>query len=434
MKSPGAELRAAAARALHRVRRGQSLKAVLAEWLPQLADVRDRALAEAMLFAACRGGWRYQALLGQLLQRPLPSRHGEVEALLMLGLAQLDALRLPAYAAISASAEAARRLGAPALVGLVNGVLRRYQREAEQLATGLDSDAARCAHPPWLLQRLQADWPQDWPAIVAANNTQAPLWLRVNRRRCRLEAYQQALQSAGLSAEPAAGLPAALRLPSSLPPTQLPGWGQGWVSVQDGAAQWALEALQLADGQRVLDACAAPGGKTAAILEAAAVDLLALDRDPQRLQRIAPSLARLGLAAELRCADAARPAEWWDGRPFDCILLDAPCSATGVIRRQPDIKWHRRASDLPALVAMQSALLAALWPLLAPGGRLVYATCSLLREENQAVIAAALAAHPQLRVAELAAGCGRPAGAGRQRLPGEQEMDGFFLCALERAC
>jgi 16S rRNA (cytosine967-C5)-methyltransferase len=429
----GAEVRAAAARVLARVRfDGQSLKAALPACRDRLADPRDRALCEAISFAGCRFLPRYEALLGRLLQRPLAAGAREVHGLLLAGLAQLDALQMPSYAALDATAEAARRLRQPRLVGLVNAVLRRYLRERDALGAALaDDDRFVHAHPRWLLDALRSAWPQDWPAIVESNNREAPLWLRINRRRVSLDEYRQALAAAGLSARVEPTLPNALCLPRSLSPATLPGWAQGWVSIQDGAAQYCTAALDAGPGQRVLDACAAPGGKAAALLEAVdGIELLALDRDPARLQRVAETLARLGLAAQLQAADAAVPEHWWDGRRFDRILLDAPCSASGVIRRQPDIRWHRRGADIAALAATQAGLLDALWPLLQPGGRLVYATCSVLPDENARQIDAFLARHPEAIAIDLGRDYGRPAGHGCQRLPGDHDMDGFFHAAL----
>jgi 16S rRNA (cytosine967-C5)-methyltransferase len=432
----GAEVRAAAARVLARVRfDGQSLKAALPVQRDRLTDSRDRALCEAIVFEACRWMPRYEALLDQLLQRPLPLAVREVHGLLLAGLAQLDALQMPPYAVIDATAEAARRLRQPRLVGVVNGVLRRYQREKAELAARLaGDDEYRFAHPAWLLAALRQAWPDDWQAIVDANNRQAPLWLRVNQRQASVDDYREQLAALGIDARVQPGLPAALCLPDSLSPTSLPGWDAGRVSVQDGSAQMCVAALDAQPGQRVLDACAAPGGKAAALLEAVdGLTLIALDRDPARLQRVEQTLRRVGAVATLHAADAAIPSDWWDGVGFDRILIDAPCSATGVIRRQPDIRWHRRAGDIVALAAEQARLLDALWPLLQPGGRLVYATCSVLPDENQQQIDVFLARHPDARAIDLGAGHGRVAGGGRQRLPGEDGMDGFFYAALVKA-
>jgi len=431
----GAAVRIEAAKVLHAVRfNGASLKAALIPALAVLPDARDRALCEAIAFAGCRWLLRYEALLHRLLARPLPARAARVHALLLAGLAQLDTLRMPAYAVLDATAEAARGLDQPGLVGLVNAVLRRYLRETQALHDAIAVDPqAMHAHPAWLLQALQRDWPQHWPAIIDGNNREAPTWLRVNPRRCTPAEYLARLQAQGIDAKTVAALPNALCLTQGAAIDQLPGWQDGWVSVQDGAAQLAVRALDARPGQHVLDACAAPGGKTAALLENVdGIELLALDRVPKRLAQIEGGLQRLGLRCALRAVDAADIDAWWDGRPFERILLDAPCSATGVIRRQPDIKWHRRATDVPALAAEQARLLDALWPLLAPGGRLVYATCSLLADENARQVDAFLQRHPDARAVPLGAEYGHVAGAGRQRLPGEDGMDGFFYAALAR--
>jgi 16S rRNA (cytosine967-C5)-methyltransferase len=433
--SDGAAVRAAAAQVLARVRfAGESLKVALPARRDLLADPRDRALCEAIAFEGCRWMPRYEALLAQLLERPLPRAAGAVHGLLLAGLAQLDAIGLAPYAAIDPTAEAARTLRQPRLVGLVNAVLRRYLRERDALHARLADDPQFVhAHPQWLLEALRAAWPAQWEQIVAANNRQAALWLRVNRRRGDAAGYAQQLAAAGLQSRTEAGLPAALCLPASLAPERLPGWDAGLVSVQDAAAQRCAALLEARSGDRVLDACAAPGGKAAALLEAADVDLLAIDRDPVRLRRVEQGLARLGLAARTLAADAGAPQAWWDGRPFDRILLDAPCSATGVIRRQPDIRWHRRAADIPQLAEQQRRLLAAIWPLLRPGGRLVYATCSVLPAENAQPIDDFLARHADARAIDPGPDCGHVAGRGRQRLPGEHDMDGFYYAVLERA-
>ena len=410
---------------------GRSLGAVLAPALPALADPRDRALLEALCFEVLRHRRRYEALRALLLQRPLPSSARPVPMLLLVGLAQLDGLGLAPYAAISATAEASRVLGKPHLVGLVNAVLRRFDRERAALSAAARATAPH-DHPDWLLQALQADWPAQAAAVLAANDQPAPLWLRVNRRRASRADYAARLAARGIVAEAPDALPDALRLDAPIAPTALPGWHEGLVSVQDGAAQLAAEVLDPAGHGRVLDACAAPGGKAAHLLERADLELLAVDADPARLARVGDTLDRLGLRARLQAADATDPAAWWDGRPFARILLDAPCSGTGVIRRHPDIKWHRRAADIAPLVALQARLLDALWPMLAAGGRLVYATCSLLKDENERQIDAFLARHGDARALPLALPVGRASGAGWQLLPGEGGLDGFFYAALAR--
>ena len=436
MAGPGVLVRRLAAEALCEVRdRGRSLRAVLPAAMARLSDARDRALLEAMLFQSCRWLPRYQAILGQLLARPLPLRQARIEALLVIGLAQLDALALPAHAAISSTAEVARDWRQPAMVGLVNAILRRWLREGAALAARLaDQPVFTLAHPDWLVQRVRADWPEQAEAIFAANNRPAPLWLRLHPAAGGSAAYLQRLSADGIVASQGPeGWPQALRLDAPLPPERLPGWASGQIAVQDAAAQAVAGLLPLRPGMRVLDACAAPGGKSAALLEAEpGLDLLALDQDPRRLQRMREGLARQRHAPSMRVADASRPSDWWDGRPFELILLDVPCSATGVIRRQPDIKLHRREADIAALVGLQRALLDACWPLLAPGGTLLYTTCSLLREENAAQVDDFLGRQPQARPLALPARLGHPCGSGRQRLPGEQDMDGFFYAALAR--
>ncbi|KFN44063.1 16S rRNA (cytosine(967)-C(5))-methyltransferase RsmB [Arenimonas oryziterrae] len=435
MSAPGAALRAQAARSLVSVLgEGRSLKAELANALPQIADVRDRALFEAICFAAVRHRRRYEYAMSQWLQRPLPRREFSVHCLLLVGLAQIDELKLSAHAAVAATAEATRVLGRTALVGLVNALLRRATREALPVSADL---AERSSHPDWLVAALMRDWPEDAERVLAANNQPAPLWLRVNPRVVSREAYYKLLPDPdGCVSQPA--FPAqALRIDAHLSPEALPGWRDGSVAVQDGAAQLAVEALAPQTGERVLDACAAPGGKSAQIIETIGErgHLLALDIDERRLRKVRATLRRLQLEAAniaLKVADASDPSPWWDGVPFDAVLLDAPCSATGIIRRQPDVKWHRREDDIPALVALQARLLEGLWAVLKPGGRLLYSTCSVLREENAGQIAAFLRRHADARALPLDARFGRESGAGRQRLPGEDGMDGFFYALLAK--
>jgi 16S rRNA (cytosine967-C5)-methyltransferase len=431
----GATVRAVAAETIAAVRfEGVSLKARLPHALQRLADPRDRGLCEAICFEACRWTLRYEWLLPRLMPRPLPRSLRAIHALLLAGLAQLDAMALPDYAALSSTAEAARLLKHPRHVGLVNAVLRRFLREREPLQAAQQSDAlAQHAHPAWFAAALQRDWGALATQILEQGNRIAPTWLRVNLRRGDVASYRVALQEAGLEPTTSALLPEALRLEQGVPVERLPGWSDARVSIQDLSAQLAAVALEASDGERVLDACAAPGGKTAHLLERCAPsELLALDQDPVRLERVRATLARLGLEARLRQADAAAPETWWDGVAFDRILLDAPCSGSGVIRRQPDIKLHRRGSDVAALCAQQARLLDALWPMLAAGGRLVYATCSVLKDENERQIDAFLARTPDARSAPLSATFGRVSGAGRQRLPGDDGGDGFFYAALER--
>ena len=432
--NPGAALRGEAARALTRVVfDGISLRVAIAETAPRFADARDRALLSASLFAAARWWLRLDAALAQLLEKPLPPKAREIRALLAIGFAQIAVMQMPDYAVVASCVDAARLLGQPHYSGLVNALLRRFGRERAALDAKLDGDdVTRTAHPRWLIDALRRDWPDDADAILDANNREAPLTLRVNRRRCDTATLLERLLADGIAAGSHADIADAIVLERSTDVTALPGYAEGLFSVQDAAAQRVAELLDVSNGQRVLDACAAPGGKAAHLLERADIDLVALDRDASRLPRIAESLARLGLAADIRVGDATAPETWWDGRAFDRILIDAPCSSTGIIRRQPDIKLHRRAADIAGLAATQQRLLAALWPLLAPGGRLVYATCSVLRAENEAVLAAFRAESAQAQSVPVAAAFGRTAGDGRQNLPGVGGMDGFYYAILEK--
>ncbi|HVI60456.1 MAG TPA: 16S rRNA (cytosine(967)-C(5))-methyltransferase RsmB [Luteimonas sp.] len=429
----GARARAVAARVLDAVlHRGRSLKAELAQALPGLADPRDRALVEAICFAALRQRARAEAALQAWVPRPLPRRDGELRALLHAGFAQLDPLGLPPHAAVDATVGAARVLGRAHQRGMVNALLRRAQRE------GLPAAAPDADWPRWLRERLRADWPGEDAAIVAASALPAPMWLRVNRLRGTREAYAARLREAGIDAVADPVLADALRLETPVAVAALPGFDGGDVSVQDGSAQAVADALAPAHGARVLDACAAPGGKAAHLLERdPTLRLVALDADAARLARVRETFARLGVGAgaTLLAADAARTDDWWHGElagAFDAVLLDAPCSATGVVRRQPDVLLHRRAADLEALLAVQARLLDAAWRVLAPGGVLLYATCSILQAENAGQVEAFLARTAGAVAEPLDARFGRTSGAGRQRLPGENDMDGFFCARLRR--
>ncbi|MEO8160786.1 MAG: 16S rRNA (cytosine(967)-C(5))-methyltransferase RsmB [Arenimonas sp.] len=433
--APGAELRALAARSLVSVlAQGQSLKAELARALPGIADPRDRALFEAICFSVLRHYRRYRFALDTWMERPLRERDIEVQCLLLAGLAQIDALKLSAHAAVGATAEAARVLGRSAQVGLVNAVLRRALREPWPES---DDPAVKTSHPDWLLAALQRDWPQDWPSMLQANNVPAPMWLCVNPRRLPRVDYLAQLQAAGIDAEAPPQPAHALRAWPPRSPEALPGWKAGLLWVQDGAAQLAVEALAPALADAVLDACAAPGGKTAQLAAALGEggSLLAMDIDPRRMRRVQATLQRLQLESPqitLAAGDATKPDCFAGERRFDAILLDAPCSATGIIRRQPDIKWHRRAEDIAPLVALQARLLDSLWTRLAPGGRLLYATCSVLKDENERQVEAFLARTPAARALPLDARFGHASGVGRQRLPGEEGMDGFFYALVTR--
>lgn len=432
---PGAALRAEAARVLVAVLDdGRSLKAVLSAALPKIADPRDRGLLEAIVFAALRHERRYTFVLSRWLTRPLPvgtAKDRAVARLLLVGLAQLDALGMAPHAAVGATVDAVKQLGRDGLAGLFNAVLRKATREPWAVP---DSRAVRTSHPDWMVRRFEADWPERVDALLEANNTEAPLWLRANAPRIGREALAARWSEAGIASEPGPARDS-LRVLERANPTQLPGFDDGAFHVQDLAAQLAVEALGPVQGQRVLDACAAPGGKTLGLMSAVGDggEVLALDVDAKRLERVrslvqavGPSNARL----EARAADAADVESWHDGRAFDAILLDAPCSATGILRRQPDIKAHRREDDVAVLAATQARLLDALWPLLAPGGVLLYATCSVLREENDRQVEAFLTRHADAHLLPLDARFGHDTGHGTQRFPGEDGGDGFFYALL----
>lgn len=431
----GAAPRVAAARVLDAVlHHGRSLKAELTRVLPTLSDARDRALVEAICFAALRQRARADAALTAWMPKPPGRRDGDLRALLHVGFAQLDPLGLAPHAAVAETVDAARGIGRAHQAKLVNALLRRAQRE------GLPEAGPDAAWPAWLRDRVRADWPDDADAIFAASARPAPTWLRVNRRRGTRDAYLARLRDAGIEAASDAALADALRLPESIAVAALPGFADGDVSVQDGAAQAVADALTPPPGAHVLDACAAPGGKSAHLLERDPwLRLLAIDVDPGRLARVRDTWQRLGVGegvdpwASARVADAITPAAWWDGRPFDAILVDAPCSATGVVRRQPDVLLHRRPGDLGALVALQARLLDAAWTMLRPGGVLLYATCSILAAENADQVEAFLARHHDAATDPLDARFGRPSGGGRQRLPGEGGMDGFYYARIIRA-
>lgn len=425
----GTNSRLIAARVLDAVlHRGRSLKSELGVALPQLPDARDRALVEAIVLAALRQRHRYADVLANWMEKPPGRRDGIARALLYVGLAQLDALKLPAHASVDATVQAARAAGRTRQAGLINAVLRRATREP------LPPGHPEHGWPKWLFAKLHADWPDQIETILEASAVPPPMWLRVNATRSDRDAYKQRLDVMELESHAHEALAQALRLDEAVPVAQLPGFSEGDVSVQDGSAQWVADALAPAAGARVLDACAAPGGKAAHLLERdPTLRLVALDIDPARMRRMREGFERLGVSAQAIAGDAAEPSAWWDGVPFDTILLDAPCSATGIVRRQPDVLLHRREADIAALTALQSRMLDALWPLLAPGGVLLYATCSILPDENARQVAAFLSRTPDAASELLDERFGRVSGVGRQRLPGEDGMDGFFYARLRKA-
>ncbi len=438
MAGTGARTRAVAAEVVDAVvSKGQSLDAAIAAHEGGIPP-KDRSLLRMLSYGALRHHWQLNDWIDALLSRPLRRRDSVINALLGVGLFQLTDTRIPDHAAVSQTVEAVRQLRRPKLAGLVNACLRRFQREAISARPPSGEESA-WNHPQWLVDALKADWPDDWETVLAANNERAPMWLRANSARVSAAGFRERLAQDGIEAGLLPAVPDALRLAEPSLVEDLPGFADGDVSVQDGAAQIASRWLLNRTRGRVLDACAAPGGKTGHLLELGGdgMSLTALDSDAVRLESIRENLARLGRSATIIAADASKPEEWWDGVPFDGILLDAPCSATGVIRRHPDIKLLRRGSDIAGLAELQRALLEALWPLLAPGGRLLYATCSTLAAENDAVAGAFLGAHgdaveddvlPNNNIRDLM----RRKACGYQILPGTAGLDGFYYACLER--
>lgn len=375
----------------------------------------------------CYEGLRSLGLLEAQLSKLLltPVRHPGLRSLLLVGLAQLQFTRAKPYAIVDHAVRAAERLGQPAARGLVNAVLRNFLRRRPDLGRDAwSTPEVRYGFPSWWVQKLREQYPEDWEGIIATENLHPPMTLRVNRRRTTVAEYLGLLREAKIDARPLGD--AAVRI-DPRPVAEVPGFAEGLASVQDAGAQWAARLIEPEDGQRVLDACAAPGGKTGHLLELADVEVVAIDSDASRLGRIRENLGRLGVAAAVECADAGDPKSWWDGRPFQRILLDAPCSASGVARRHPDIRWNRRPSDLPKLAAGQAALLDGVWQVLESSGKLLYATCSVFREENESVVDAFLDRQPDARVARFQAGA--PMGG---RIKPDDDHDGFFYALLEK--
>ena len=428
--------RAVAARLLAKVVAGHSLTALFQEQLQKVAE-KDQGLIKEICFGVTRYWPRLNALAEILLERPMKARDADVHALLLSGFYQLLYMRTAQHAAVAETVEASRSLKKPWAAGLINGVLRRFIREKDELLKRLDQEpASRYACPPWLLARLQKAWPDRWMSIVEAYNQRPPMTIRVNRSKISRKDYAQLLTEAAIPCRPVAAVSSALVLERSVDVSALPGFSEGLVSVQDAGAQLAAILLDVAPGQRILDACAAPGGKTGHILERAAdIQLTAIDVDPQRLLRVTENLQRLGFNKDaVVCqGDAAAPAGEWSQVQYDRILLDVPCSATGVIRRHPDIKLLRRDSDIEALVLKQQEILAAIWPLLKPGGMLLYVTCSLLPEENYVQLERFLGTNPDARERPIEAAWGLACPVGRQTLPGESTMDGFYYACLEKS-
>lgn len=438
-------LRTAAANVIYAVViEGHSLTDALSKVLIKFSDPRDQALIQAICYGICRWYERLNTITGYLLTKPLKEKDQDIHCLLLVGLYQLMDMRIPKHAAVAETVAAVSDFKKIWAKRLVNAILRNYIRQHVEIDKKMQAHSlALYSHPEWISKKIMAAWPEDWRDIMNANNQHPPFALRVNQKHMTRTDYIARLPQA-FHAHIIPETQAGIILDQAVDVMQLPGFAAGDISVQDGAAQLAAELLELTPKQQtihalestskqhVLDACAAPGGKTAHILETQNVELIAVDVDDKRMQTLHDNLARLKLSAHCITADVGDIDTWWDGTLFDRILLDAPCSASGVIRRHPDIKLLRRATDIPELTALQTRLLHALWTVLKPGGLLVYATCSVFPEENVDVVSAFLHAHPEAEEKKIHAAWGKPCQIGRQILPGMHGMDGFYFACLRK--
>ena len=423
-----------AAQILYRVvKEGQSLTVALDNSLANIADAKDRAFIQVLCYGVCRYYYRLEFILNQLLSKPLRNKELDIKLLALLGLYQLQYMRVKPHAAVSETVAAIKKKSWAK--SLVNAVLRNYLRQQTELEQQADKDLlASSSHPQWLISAIQQDWNQQAAKIFDENNQQPPMTLRVNCQQGDRVRYLQKLAEQDIAAQALAHCDVAIQLEKPVVVELLPNFDKGEVSVQDQAAQLASELLELQAGQRVLDVCAAPGGKTAHILETQPdlAELIAIDIDEKRLARVEENLQRLQLTARCLAADATTPEKWWDGKPFQRILLDAPCSALGVIRRHPDIKLLRRETDIAALQTLQQEILQANWKLLATGGILVYATCSILKQENELQIKQFLAEHDDAEERVINADWGIACEHGRQIMTGDSGMDGFYYARLRK--
>ena len=422
-----------AAKALYKVlKESVSLTSVLDELLPAVESKKDRAFIQALCFGVMRWYFYLDALLGLLTRKPIKDL--EIKILALIGLYQIRSMRVKPHAAVSETVSAVRKKSWAR--PLLNGILRTYLRGQEGFDGQVnESDLSiREAHPAWLVHLIVEQWPEQALAVLQANNRQPPMVIRVNPKYYTCVEYLDVLAGQAISAVLSPHCPSALILDQPVVVEHLPGFSEGCASVQDSAAQLAATLLALQPGQRVLDICAAPGGKTTHILEMepALGSVVALDIDAHRLSRVKENLVRLALDAVLLVGDASRPEDWWDGVLFDRILLDAPCSATGVVRRHPDIKWLRQPEDLDAIVLVQQEILRASWALLRSGGRLVYATCSILQQENERQVMQFLEYQQDAVSVTIDAAWGQERPCGRQILTGSDDMDGFYYAVIEK--
>lgn len=418
------------------VEHGRSLSQSLPSALSKIEDRRDRAFVQNLAFGTLRWQHRLQTIAKQLLQKPLKEKDQDVNQLILIGLYQILYMDTPEHAAVSETVKLTQKIKKPWAKALINGVLRNFLRDIETLCEKADQNpVAKYSHPQWLIEALKKNYPDHWQTICQANNQPAPTTLRINCLQNSVENYLETLSEIGMEADKHPVCASAIELRQSTDITQLPDFEKGAFSIQDAAAQQAAHLLAPKPNEKVLDACAAPGGKTTHLLEISdnQADILALEIEEERIDRLEENLQRLQLEAEIRVGDASQPSDWWDGELFDKILLDAPCSATGIIRRHPDIKWHRKPQDIKELVQRQAQILQQLWKTLKPGGQLLYATCSVLPQENTLQVSEFIAKTADAFEIPLNVDWGiQPNGAGRQILPGDANMDGFFYCLIEK--
>lgn len=425
-------VRAAAAQVITQILAAKgSLSSLLPAISPKIAE-NDRALLQELCFGTCRFYPQLHAYTECLLDKPLRAKDGDVQALLLLGLYQLLHTRIPDHAAIGETVEVTRHIKKPWATNLVNGVLRSFQRDSGKINEFLaENRAFQSNHPAWMEAMINKCWPDQFEELIAANNQHPPFSLRLNTHKISRDDYLVLLDEAGISASATRFSPYGITLEQACDPRKLPHFVEGWLSVQDEAAQLSGDLLQLSPNLRVLDACSAPGGKTGHLLELEpSLQVTALDADERRLGRVRENLTRLGVSAEVVCGDGTKPNSWWDGELYDRILLDAPCSATGIIRRHPDIKVLRTPDELDRLGELQHQLLKNLWPLLKPGGILLYATCSIMPKENSRVIEAFLTRQKDASCDHFDAEWGLPQPCGRQLLPQVDGHDGFYYARL----
>jgi len=413
---------------------GRSLATARSLIHDKLEDARERSLAMELVNGVLRWRFRLEAVLAHLLSKPLRKKDYDIQLVLLVALYELIELSTPDYAVVNEAVVQTRNIGKKWASGMVNGVLRSFIRDSQALLKSIDEDSvARYSHPRWIIDLLQQDWPDYTEQILEANNQRPPMWLRVNLGRVSVEDYARQLESQDITAVRHPLAETALKLDSPMDVSQLPGFTEGLVSVQDAAAQLAVKLLGAEDSERVLDLCAAPGGKTCHVLETAAnIEMTAVELEPMRMQKVQQNLERLGLHASLIVGDATDAPGWWDGRMFDRILVDAPCSASGVIRRHPDIKSLRHADDLVTLTEIQQQILQQAWSMLRPGGVVLYVTCSVLKQENEQQIKHILSAQTDARELVIDETWGVACRHGRQLLPGDMDGDGFYFALLKK--